>query len=96
VTEGEEPMPFNQTPPELNEAFRRRDLTLIGETLKKWTPQDLASLIRHGETENQVVALKATDDEETAVGVFKREDRIALPVTDTAGILIGIFTGLVI
>jgi magnesium transporter len=53
-------------------------------------------LIRHGETENQVVALKATDDEETAVGVFKREDRIALPVTDTARILIGIFTGLVI
>ena len=38
------------------------------------------------------VALKATDDEETAVLVFRREDRTALPVTDSAGILIGIVT----
>ena len=38
------------------------------------------------------VALKATDDEETAVSVFRREDRTALPVTDSAGILIGIVT----
>ena len=38
------------------------------------------------------VALKATDDQETAVGVFRREDRTALPVTDTTGVLIGIVT----
>jgi magnesium transporter len=38
------------------------------------------------------VALKATDDRETAVAVFRTYDRVALPVTDTAGILIGIVT----
>lgn len=42
--------------------------------------------------DNRYVALKATDDQETAVAVFRREDRTALPVTDTAGILIGIVT----
>jgi magnesium transporter len=36
--------------------------------------------------------LKATDDQETAVRVFKEEDRSALPVTDSAGALIGIVT----
>jgi magnesium transporter len=40
----------------------------------------------------RVVALKAADDQETAVALFKREDRIALPVTDSAGVLIGIVT----
>jgi magnesium transporter len=38
------------------------------------------------------IALKATDDQETAVRVFKAEDRSALPVTDSAGMLIGIVT----
>src|SRR6185295_9486412 len=38
------------------------------------------------------VALKATDDQTTAVSVFKGEDRTALPVTDSAGVLIGIVT----
>jgi len=38
------------------------------------------------------VALKATDDQETAVRVFRAEDRSALPVTDSAGVLIGIVT----
>jgi magnesium transporter len=38
------------------------------------------------------VALKATDDQETAVAVFRKYDRVALPVTDTAGVLIGIVT----
>jgi magnesium transporter len=38
------------------------------------------------------VALKATDDQETAVGIFREYDRSALPVTDTAGMLIGIVT----
>ncbi len=42
--------------------------------------------------DHQFVALKATDDQETAIGVFEREHRTALPVTDTAGILIGIVT----
>ena len=42
--------------------------------------------------DRRFVALKATDDQETAVSVFRAEDRSALPVTDTAGVLIGIVT----
>jgi magnesium transporter len=42
--------------------------------------------------DRRFVALKATDDQETAVGVFRKYDRSALPVTDTAGMLIGIVT----
>jgi len=38
------------------------------------------------------VALKATDQQEAAIAVFKSEDRKALPVTDSAGVLIGIVT----
>ena len=38
------------------------------------------------------VALKATDDQQTAVAAFRQHDRSALPVTDTAGVLIGIVT----
>ena len=38
------------------------------------------------------VALKATDRQEAAIAVFKGEDRKALPVTDSAGVLIGIVT----
>ena len=42
--------------------------------------------------DRRYVSLKATDSEEAAIEVFRREDRTALPVTDTAGILIGIVT----
>jgi magnesium transporter len=42
--------------------------------------------------DRRFVALKATDTQESAVEVFRREDRSALPVTDTAGVLIGIVT----
>jgi len=42
--------------------------------------------------DRRFVALKATDDQETAVGIFRQYDRSALPVTDTAGMLIGIVT----
>ena len=38
------------------------------------------------------VALKATDDQKTAVAAFRTNDRVALPVTDTGGMLIGIVT----
>jgi magnesium transporter len=37
-------------------------------------------------------ALKATDDQSTAVDVFRQADAYALPVTDTSGVLIGIVT----
>jgi magnesium transporter len=42
--------------------------------------------------DRRFVALKATDAQETAVRVFKAEDRTALPVTDSTGVLIGIVT----
>jgi len=42
--------------------------------------------------DQRVVALKATDPQESAVPVFQAEDRIALPVTDSQGVLIGIVT----
>jgi magnesium transporter len=42
--------------------------------------------------DRRFVALKATDDQQAAVAVFRQYDRSALPVTDTAGMLIGIVT----
>jgi magnesium transporter len=38
------------------------------------------------------IALKAADPQESAIEVFKREDRKALPVVDSTGVLIGIVT----
>jgi magnesium transporter len=42
--------------------------------------------------DRRFVALKATDDQQAAVAVFRQYDRSALPVTDSAGMLIGIVT----
>jgi magnesium transporter len=42
--------------------------------------------------DRRFVTLKATDSQPSAVMVFRREGRSALPVTDTAGVLIGIVT----
>ncbi len=42
--------------------------------------------------DGRFTSLKATDDQETAVAVFRREDRNVLPVTDTTGSLVGIVT----
>src|SRR5205823_5198747 len=42
--------------------------------------------------DRRYVTLKATDTQQYAVEAFRREDRTALPVTDTAGVLIGIVT----
>jgi magnesium transporter len=38
------------------------------------------------------ISLRAMDDQETAVAIFKEYDRVAFPVTDTRGILLGIVT----
>ena len=38
------------------------------------------------------VALHVADDQETAVALFRRHDRSALPVVDGSGILVGIVT----
>jgi CBS domain-containing protein len=42
--------------------------------------------------DHRVVALKAADKQESAVPIFQHEDRVALPVTDSQGMLIGIVT----
>lgn len=42
--------------------------------------------------DSRFVSLKATDDQEVAVEAFREADLNALPVTDTAGVLIGIVT----
>jgi magnesium transporter len=42
--------------------------------------------------DRRFVALKATHDQATAVAEFRKHDRSALPVTDSAGMLIGIVT----
>lgn len=38
------------------------------------------------------ISLKVNDDQETAVEIFKKYDRTALPVTDSSGVLVGIIT----
>jgi magnesium transporter len=42
--------------------------------------------------DNRYVSLNAHDDQEIAVKMFQDHDRIALPVTDTGGVLVGIVT----
>jgi magnesium transporter len=42
--------------------------------------------------DRRFVALSAADGQDEAVNVFRREDRTALPVTDSTGVLIGIVT----
>jgi magnesium transporter len=42
--------------------------------------------------DRRFVTLRATDDQRSAVEIFRREDRTALPVVDDAGRLIGIVT----
>jgi len=43
-------------------------------------------------SDNRFIALNAYDDREVAVKVFQDNDRVALPVTDTDGTLLGIIT----
>jgi magnesium transporter len=42
--------------------------------------------------DRRFVALSAADDQASAVAIFRQEDRLALPVTDSTGVLIGIIT----
>jgi magnesium transporter len=42
--------------------------------------------------DREFVALRAGDDQEVAVAVFRKHDRTALAVTDSAGVLVGIVT----
>lgn len=70
-----------------NEKGKLIDDIRIGEFLL--APLDLsASELMDG----NFTYLQVFDDQETAVEVFKKYDRIALPVTDSSGILVGIVT----
>ncbi|HPF93105.1 MAG TPA: magnesium transporter, partial [Tenuifilaceae bacterium] len=42
--------------------------------------------------DNRFVSLSALDDQEVAIRVFQDQDRVALPVVDTEGMLLGIVT----
>lgn len=42
--------------------------------------------------DRKFVSLTATDDQEKSIEIFRKYDRVALPVTDTKGVLIGIVT----
>jgi magnesium transporter len=42
--------------------------------------------------DNKFIALSVNDDEESAILEFRKNDRVALPVTDAEGILLGIVT----
>jgi magnesium transporter len=42
--------------------------------------------------DNQMIALRATDDQETAVATFKKYDRTVLPVIDSKDVLVGAIT----
>ncbi len=42
--------------------------------------------------DRKFIALSAFDDQEAAVAIFKDHDRVALPVIDTEGVLLGIIT----
>ena len=62
------------------------DIT-IGELILAEPDQIIEELINY-----QFVSLRATEDQETAIRVFKDYDRVALPVLDEKGILLGIVT----
>jgi magnesium transporter len=59
----------------------------LRECLLAPTDQRVADLMDY-----KFVALKAAEPQESAIEVFKREDRKALPVVDSTGVLIGIVT----
>lgn len=65
----------------LTDDLRIRELLLAPPQAK------ISDLLNH-----QFVALKATDNQETAIQEFRNFDRVALPVTDSEGVLIGIVT----
>jgi len=66
---------------ELIDDLRIREILLAG-------PEDKIADIM----DDRFVSLQANEDQESAVKVFRDYDRVALPVTDTKGILMGIVT----
>lgn len=63
------------------------DDILIAEVLMAPDDTPIVDLLDH-----QLTALRAIDDQETAVAAFRNDRREALPVTDGEGVLVGIVT----
>jgi magnesium transporter len=71
----------------INEQWQLIDDLRVREILLAHPEQRISDLM-----DNRFISLKANEDQETAVRVFRDYDRIALPVTDTRGVLMGIVT----
>lgn len=67
--------------------WRLQDDIRIKEILLASPQQVISDLI-----DNRFVSLNAYDDQEVAIKLFQDYDRVALPVTDSNGVLIGIVT----
>lgn len=71
----------------VNEHWKLQDDIRIKEIILASPDQTISELI-----DNKFVALNAFDDQEVAIKVFQDHDRVALPVVDTDGTLLGIVT----
>lgn len=71
----------------VDENWKLIDDLRIKELILADPDQKMKDLINY-----QFVALKATDDQEDAIKMFKNYDRVALPVLSEEGVLIGIVT----
>ncbi len=71
----------------VDEQGKLHDDVRIREVLLAGADKRVADLM-----DGEMMALNATDDQETAVAAFRRYDRTALPVVDSAGVLVGIVT----
>ncbi|MBA4147520.1 MAG: magnesium transporter [Verrucomicrobia bacterium] len=60
-------------------------------SLRSLVTAELASPVKDL-VERQFIALKDTDDQETAVATFKKYDRTSLPVVNSNGVLVGLVT----
>jgi len=71
----------------IDDQWRLVDDIRIREVILASPEQTLADICDH-----QFVSLNAYDDREVAIKIFQDNDRVALPVTDTDGTLLGILT----
>ena len=71
----------------VDDNWRLIDEIRIREVILASPQQRMSDII-----DGKFVSLNAFDDQETAVGIFKDHDRVALPVIDTDGTLLGIVT----
>jgi magnesium transporter len=71
----------------IDDKWKLIDDIKIREIILANPDQNIMELLDH-----RYVSLNAYDDQESAIRVFKDHDRVALPVTDSEGILLGIVT----